>query len=304
LLAGGAEAAAPELPVTSLSLLGSCPLRWLLERRFGLRRLFEGRGEAWIPDEDREEGFGGAAFGSLLHAILERWDFHAEPQTAFDAACPADIDPARRAEAESILLTFFNPQQPWIQRLREAEDLRREETFVLDLGDVVLTGQIDLVFRWKQQRVLLDWKSDRVAGRHGVQERLDHHKLQLALYALALREAGQPADQALVAFLRANEHESKSDGKDSLRHGAHDPGSDELPAFQGSFRQVEIDSRQLEWAANKARKMGKLAAELSRLGNPLTPGDVPRRIPRPIKPPCAHCPFLDGLCPRAYRQKN
>ena len=286
LLAGTADVAVPELSVTSLALLASCPLRWLLEQRLGLRRLFAERGEAWIPERN-EDAPGGAAFGSLLHEILARWDFRTAPAEAFAAACPAGLPPGRREDAERVLSVFFAGEQPWLRRLHEAGDFRREEPFVLDLGDVLLTGQTDLVFEWERQRILVDWKSDRVSGRTAIDKRLGHHQYQLLLYALALRESGCPVDQALVAFLRAGEADRPMPGEAAPR--------------VGEFRQVEIDTQQLEWAANRARKLGRSARLLSHLDLTSDPGAALPELPLPKDPPCRGCPFRKGPCVPGYR---
>ena len=281
LLARPGESAAPlELPVTSLTLLGSCPLRWLLDRRLGLGQLFRPDGEPWVPAPRaalEEGGSGGAALGSALHAILERWDFRLPFDAAFARACPAGLDPPLAADSRELLAEFFAHKQPWLQRLAEAEDLRREEPFAYRLGDeLLLQGQIDLVFRWQGQCVLMDWKSDRVDLGDLLEDRVAHHSFQIQLYAMALAEAGWPVNQALLVFLRASE--------------------------EGGFRQVRLEASDLEWAANRARNLAQLAAKLSRLD--LSGGEAfIDRVPIPEdRPPCRDCPFQRGPCPRGYRE--
>ncbi len=276
-------AAAPppllELSVTSLALLGSCPLRWMLERRLGLGLLFRPDGESWTPaPRPALESEGGAALGSALHAILERWDFRRPCAEAFALACPAALSPRLRADAEALLATFFAAKQPWLTRLAEAGDLRREETFVHALDGVLLRGQIDLVFTWQGQRVLLDWKSDRVSGREHLLRRLGHHRFQILLYALALAAAGQPVDQALLVFLRAGE--------------------------EGGFRQVRLEPFDLEWAANHARRLAAQAQALSALVDAPSTEALLSAVPRGQDPPCQDCAFRNGPCPRSYRSAS
>ena len=277
-------AAAPppliELSVTSLALLGSCPLRWLLERRLGLGLLFRPDGESWTPAQRpalESEG-GGAALGSALHAILERWDFRRPCAEAFALACPAALSPRLRADAEALLTTFFAAKQPWLTRLAEAGDLRREEPYVHALDGVLLRGQIDLVFTWQGQRVLLDWKSDRVSGREHILRRLGHHRFQMLLYALALAAAGEPADQALLVFLRAGE--------------------------DGGFRQVRLEPFDLEWAVNHARRLAAQAQALSALVDAPSTEALLSAVPRGQDPPCQDCAFRNGPCPRSYRSAS
>ena len=282
LLAGADSRALPlvELSVTSLALLGSCPLRWLLERRLGLGLLFRPDGEPWTPAARpalESEG-GGAALGSALHAILERWDFRRPWAEAFARACPAALPPGLRAEAHTLLAAFFAAKQPWLARLAEAEDLRREEPYVHALDGVLLRGQIDLVFTWRGQRVLLDWKSDRIAGREHILRRLGHHRFQMLLYALALQAAGRPVDQALLVFLRAGE--------------------------DGGFRQVRLAPFDLEWAINHARRLAAQAQTLSILVHTPSAEAVLAAVPRGQDPPCQDCGFRNGPCPRSYRSAS
>ncbi len=271
-LASKVEAPAElELPVTSLALLHACPLRWLLERRYDLDGSSRGLAEpfhAWEGAGD--DGPAGASFGTDLHRILEHWDFRVEAEAAFEAACPADLDEVRRKAARETLLEFFATENVWTrQRLPEGSEIRREESFVLKLEGLRITGQIDLHFIWDDQRFLVDWKSDRV-DEATIPDRLHHHQLQMALYALALREAGRPASRAFIAFLRA-----------------------------GQFREVDADERHLKWAEKLAINLARKAAELT------IPGQLSgglESLPAPNEPPCPGCPWRDGPCTRAYRK--
>ncbi len=268
-----------ELPVTSLTLLGSCPMRWLLARRLELGTLFRPGGEPWVPagrTQLASSGIGGADMGTALHLILERWDFRAPFAEAFAAACPAGMAAGLAEEARELLADFFAVKQPWLERLAEASSLRREEPFVYRLGGVLLHGQTDLVCEWRGQRILMDWKSDRVAGRDAIERRLTHHRFQILLYSLALAAAGRPIDQALIVFLRAKE--------------------------EGGFRQLRLESFDLEWAGTRARRMAELARELSGLAVGENSRSILESVPVFKDPPCGDCPFRDGPCPRAYRE--
>jgi len=268
-----AKIAAPgelELPVTSLSLLHACPLRWTLERRYGLRGAAAEKGEPFHSVEGVEDGMpGGASFGTDLHRILERWNFRSPPEDAFNAACSADLDERRRAAARETLLGFFVADNIWTRsRLPEGEDFRREESFVLRLGELSITGQIDLHFLWEGRRFLVDWKSDRV-DEATISGRIHHHRLQMSLYALALREAGLTAPRAFIAFLRA-----------------------------GEFREVEVDERKLKRAENLAANLARKALDLSSRHAAAGLAD----LPLPNEPPCSGCPWKDAPCTDAYRR--
>ena len=69
--------------MTGLAALGACPLRWMLEKRLGLR----GRGRPLHAEEGPpRERYAGADFGTLVHNILQHWDFRADPAAAFEDA--------------------------------------------------------------------------------------------------------------------------------------------------------------------------------------------------------------------------
>lgn len=252
-----------ELPVTGLTLLQACPLRWSLEKRAGLSGAFSRRGDPFHSDPaDPDASLSGASFGTLLHGILEDWDFRASAEDAFELACPADLDTPRREAAREILHAFFAEKNVWTQRrLPEGADLRREESFVLQLGDLHITGQIDLHFLWEGQRYLVDWKSDQLSA-ETIADRVEHHSLQMRLYALALREAGRPVAGAFLGFLR-----------------------------DGGFREVAIDEHHLKSAEKSVADLSGQAMDLS--GS--------RELPRPQKPPCSGCPWREGPCTREYR---
>ncbi|MCP4547753.1 MAG: UvrD-helicase domain-containing protein [bacterium] len=262
-----------EIPVTSLGLLQNCPLRWLLERRFGLAKAGFA-GDAWIPAEGSEpHGPGGADFGSTLHLILERWDFTLPAPEAFAAACPAGLPDDVREETERLLIPVFSAKLPWPERLRRGTNFRREESFILNLDDVTLIGQTDLVFEEGGQRFLVDWKSDRVEGREAITRRVEHHQYQIALYAMALRAAGLPVQQAVLCFVRQ----------------------------ANPFRQVQIDDKSLVWAERRIRHLGNLAFELTRISSSSEAGLIDRIQGPGKQPPCQACPFKGDLCTVSYR---
>ena len=94
-----------------------------------------------------------------------------------------------------------------------------------------------------------------------IADRIEHHSLQLRLYALALREAGRPAAGAFLGFLR-----------------------------DGSFREVEIDEHQLKSAEKSVMDLSRQVMDLN--GR--------RELPHPQNPPCSGCPWKGGPCTREY----
>ena len=153
-----------------------------------------------------------------------------------------------------------------------AARLRREESFLLDLGELVLTGQTDLVAEGEGRRVLIDWKSDRVEG-EALKERASHYELQMQLYALALAESGQKADEAFLVFLRSQE-----------KH------------------RIDISDAALETARMAALDIARDARAIG--------GDVARvdlsldSLSSPRNPPCKFCAWREGPCTPGYRDSD
>ncbi|MDP7021517.1 MAG: UvrD-helicase domain-containing protein [Candidatus Krumholzibacteria bacterium] len=261
-----------EMPVTGLTLLRSCPLRWLLERRLGLRGLSEALFESYEERSERSAA-SGASFGSLLHGILENWDYRLPAEEAFEKATPGDLEGELREEARRILssLEESKPMDFGVGPLSAAR-LRREESFLLDLGELVLTGQTDLVAEGEGRRVLIDWKSDRVEG-EALKERASHYELQMQLYALALAESGQKADEAFLVFLRSQE-----------KH------------------RIDISDAALETARMAALDIARDARAIG--------GDVARvdlsldSLSSPRNPPCKFCAWREGPCTPGYRDSD
>ncbi|HUK33008.1 MAG TPA: PD-(D/E)XK nuclease family protein, partial [Vicinamibacterales bacterium] len=143
----------------------------------------------------------GAAFGSLVHAVLARAPFDATRSTLEDIASvearSLALDEAdalaSAAVAERVLAHEL------LERARRAEvrgACRRETPLTLTLDDGTLVeGVIDLAFEEDGQWTVVDYKTDREIAEKGEEQ----YRRQLLLYAAAIQRAtGKSATAILV----------------------------------------------------------------------------------------------------------
>ncbi len=147
----------------------------------------------------------GVAFGTLVHRLMEKVDFHAtgaevEP-LARAFALEQGLPPEAAAEACALVSNFLSGELA--ARIRAARRFDREVPFVHRDGDVLLEGAIDLVAEEEGGLLVVDWKTDDVAG-SALTERLEHYRPQGEIYASAVEAAlGRPVTDVVFAFLRA-----------------------------------------------------------------------------------------------------
>ncbi len=92
-------------------------------------------------------------------------------------------------------------------RLAALRDVRREQRFAFAVGETLITGVFDVLAREDRfnQVLVVDYKSDRIAGAspHAIVEA--RYRAQRTLYALAALKLGAPAVEVLHLFLEAPE---------------------------------------------------------------------------------------------------
>ena len=173
--------------VTSVALFADCPRRYYLGRHLGL----EGRSPGRLPGSGPPdptgltEGMSAAEFGSRVHECLAG---------ALDGPAPESVQRAAARFSEHELG----------RRAASATLIEKEMAFVFAVGDRLLRGTIDLLFEEGGERILLDYKTDRVRpGRE--EEAARRHAAQLRIYAAGLAQSGRPADRAVVFYLRTGQ---------------------------------------------------------------------------------------------------
>ena len=172
--------------VTDVVRFLDCPRRYLLERLIGWLRKPAAAGGSRIPAENGPADcheLEASAVGEAVHAVLAG---------RTPAVCPPEVEELVQVFRESSLGL----------RLGSASLIRREDSFVAELGGVIVRGAIDLWFEEGGQTVLVDYKTDQLPACQ-VPERAAIYAIQLQLYALALRRAGVTSPlEAYLHFLR------------------------------------------------------------------------------------------------------
>ena len=199
--------------------------------------------------------------GQAVHALLERLDF-ARPNVTADAPHRAGDgggdpgDEERRAVAE---LAGAFARSPLCARLAAAPTVNREASFALTLGDLLVSGYIDvLAGEAGGPMLVVDYKTDRVDPGTDLAARVAaDYEVQRQIYGLAALRAGASSVEVAYCFLRRPEDVV------AVRYSADDAG--------------------------------RLEAGLADLAAPLVAGhfDV---SPRPHRGLCATCPGRTRLC--------
>jgi ATP-dependent helicase/nuclease subunit A len=212
----------PPVATLSYSSLGEyarCGYRFYAERVLGLPALpeprapaVEGRGPRSATDR-----------GVLLHGLLERLDFRRPAVPSADvvlaAAARAGLwpppGPAEADELAALVRRFADSEL--CARLARATDTRREQRFTFPIGgQALVVGALDVLAREPGGRLLVvDYKSDRVAGVEIDAVVREAYATQRLIYALAALRAGaetveiahcfleRPEEPAMAAFERS-----------------------------------------------------------------------------------------------------
>jgi ATP-dependent exoDNAse (exonuclease V) beta subunit len=191
---------APPAPVTMLSYSSldeykRCGYRFYAERVLGIPAV-EASGapvSSGLPATDR---------GVLVHALLERLDFRAPTrpaQAAVLAAADRALDPADAQDVAELVARFGTSEL--CARLARATGVLREQRFAFPLGDVLITGAMDVFAREQGGVLVVDYKSDRLAGADPRELVASVYGTQRLVYALAALRAGAGRVEVAHAFL-------------------------------------------------------------------------------------------------------
>ena len=202
-----APAAAPvaSLSYSSLGEYVRCGYRFYLERVLGLPAVVRPGGGTTV------DGISAADRGVLVHALLEALEFRRglapSPAAAVAAAARAGMRPSEGDldEALSMVQGFIDTEL--FRRLGAAADVRREEpfSFVLEPGAIVVDGFIDLLARERTRTIVVDYKSDRLAGADPAGVVAREYGVQRLVYALAALKDGAQEVEVIHAFLELPE---------------------------------------------------------------------------------------------------
>jgi ATP-dependent helicase/nuclease subunit A len=215
LLAAVEAAGAPPVGRLSYSSLESyrrCGYRFYLERVAGLRsaiaRLADAAGEP-VP-----EGLGALLRGTVIHQLLERFDFARPvlPSTAEVAELlqvhDASFDDADVEGILDLLQGFVDSDLR--ARLAAASPVRRELPFAFTLrphgasgASLLVNGVVDVhaLERGSESVLVVDYKSDPVEGLDLAAICEEKYGTQRLIYALAALRSGAPSAEVVHVFL-------------------------------------------------------------------------------------------------------
>jgi ATP-dependent helicase/nuclease subunit A len=212
-------------PVSSLSYssLGEyarCGYRFYAERVLGLPGVesAEAAGGVSQPagqpsgDEGDPGRRRGTDRGLLIHALLERLNFRRpvvpSPDAVRAAAQAIGVSAPREAEATELSAAVERfAGGALCARLARATDSRREEGFAFPLdGGVLVTGVIDVLAREPGgQTLIVDYKSDRLAGADPADLVSAHYSTQRIIYSVAALHSGAERVEVVYCFLERPE---------------------------------------------------------------------------------------------------
>jgi ATP-dependent exoDNAse (exonuclease V) beta subunit len=201
------SAPAPGLPVhhlsySALEAYGRCGYR------FYLRRVLE------LPEVPVTEvagaGLSATTRGSIVHALLEDVDFAMPAPVGADEvralARAEGAQPTNEEVEELIVLVERFARSDVAYRLGRAADLRREEQFTFVVHPpggqpVLVTGVVDAIGREDDGRLIVDYKTDRVAADELAAHVERSYAGQRLIYALAALRDGAARVEVVHCFL-------------------------------------------------------------------------------------------------------
>ena len=143
----------------------------------------------------------GTAVGRAVHGVLQ----------TVDLGTGAGLEPAARAQAMAEGVPDRTAAVAQLARAALSTNVAREaaatwhgrELFVAaPFGEHLIEGYVDLVYRGPGGLVVVDWKTDSVAGDDGIDAKLARYRLQGAAYTVALEAVtGEQVARMVFVFL-------------------------------------------------------------------------------------------------------
>jgi ATP-dependent helicase/nuclease subunit A len=204
----------------------------------------------------------GAQRGTLVHQLLAGLDLRAPslPEPTPQQPMPDDV--------RDLLAGLF--VSATFSRLAGLRDVRREQRFAFPVGETLITGVFDVIAQESPGRTLvLDYKSDRLAGADPGIIVSERYAVQRLIYGLAALKLGTPEVEVVHLFLEAPD----------------DPVSVQFTA-------ADLRTLEEQLADRVARVGGDRAGEFRVTDGP---GEF-RVTDGPGRRVCDGCPAQGGLC--------
>lgn len=155
------------------------------------------------PPGGAPDGVSGTEMGTLIHAVMESLDLTA-PESALEMARAEARStglPESAARAAAAMIEGAAGSDV-LRRAAKAARVLRELPFCVSCGGGFVEGKIDLAFEEDGRLVIVDYKTDDVAG-SGLEALSERYKSQAATYAAALSVvSGLPVAEVVLLFMR------------------------------------------------------------------------------------------------------
>jgi ATP-dependent helicase/nuclease subunit A len=187
------------LSFSAISLFERCSYRFYAERVAGMKPT------PWTTGE----GVGGrlhpTEIGDAVHRVLERVDLAgpvppAELHELVSGWYPA-IEEAELAHVATLVGAYC--ESDLAARIAALDDVRVERPFAFLLDGVLLNGRLDVLWRGAGRALVLDYKTNVLAGREPMEIVEHEYRGQRAVYALACLRAGATEVEVVYQFLEA-----------------------------------------------------------------------------------------------------
>ncbi|HTL34971.1 MAG TPA: 3'-5' exonuclease, partial [Kofleriaceae bacterium] len=197
------QTAIAQTTVTQLVYFFRCPLVYYFDLVLQMDENPRGRGKAAV----KERRMTALDRGTHVHELLERADLTEVPEaearrlTGQLTKRIRNLASDESARIEKLVGAVLS--DPLMDRARAATLIEREYPFYLKLGDTMVQGVIDLVFRdAKGNGVVVDYKSNDLAAPGRLATLMELYRPQIELYSLAVKQAGlvEP-NEATLYFL-------------------------------------------------------------------------------------------------------
>ena len=174
----------------------------------GGQRSYEPAADPGLLKDERDaelppwnKGRYGTAVGRAVHGVLQTVELGtgAGLEPAARAQAMAEGVPNRTAAVADLARAALDTA---VAREASSSQHWRELFVAAPFGQRLVEGYVDLVYRGADGLVVVDWKTDRLAGDDGVDAKLARYRLQGAAYAAALEAVtGEPVARMVFVFL-------------------------------------------------------------------------------------------------------
>jgi ATP-dependent exoDNAse (exonuclease V) beta subunit len=194
----------------------------------------EAKDEQDIPDEPWRRGRAGTSIGRAVHAVLQVVDLRTGNglEDIAKAQAAAEGVPGRADDIARLVRRALD--SPLVKRALESGRWWRETPVAGPVGDGIVEGFIDLLFKEEDGFVIVDYKTDALGSDDEIERAMARYRLQGGGYALALsRASGATVKEVSFLFLEPSREVTVED----LSRAVSDAEDGALVLFAGTAAQ-------------------------------------------------------------------